>query len=133
MQIVESASEQNLRSVVFQRAARQILRLRQERKRHFDKIEIVGPAWPLMLVLYGLDSSVTPPAVGDLAEQADLPRTTALRWLRLLQRHGIVKLAIDPEDRRVVRVHLTVEGRKGMHNAFVAAAADRRRSKRPLN
>jgi DNA-binding MarR family transcriptional regulator len=133
MEIVQASRELHLKGALFQRAARQLLRLRQERKRQFQTIEIVGPAWPLMLALYGFDSLAGPPSVGDLANHADLPRSTALRWLRLLQRHGLVVLAIDPADRRVVRVQLTPEGRRGMHETFVATATDSRQSSASRN
>ena len=120
----QSASQWNSQSAEFQQAARHVLRLREERKRAFQKIEIVGPAWPLMLALYAADSLPTQLAVGDLAKQAGLPRTTALRWLHRLHRHDVVTLSTDSMDRRVVRVRLTPRGRRGMDEAFAAVAAD---------
>jgi len=108
----------------FEWAARRLLRLREQRKRHFQQVEITGPAWPLMLALYGHSQDSTELSLGDLSSEADVARTTALRWLRRLQRHGLVRLSTDPFDKRVVRVRITTEGRSGMHSAFASAAKD---------
>lgn len=103
--------------------ARQLLRLQQTRKKEFAPVEITGPGWNLMLTLFAVPPDSPGLGVGQVAEQADIPRTTAIRWLRRLERHKLVKLAVDPADKRVIRVNLTGAGRGGMHASFAAALA----------
>jgi DNA-binding MarR family transcriptional regulator len=102
-------------------AARRLLRVRQERARHFAPVEMVDAAWDLLLVLFGARKAATTMRVGDLAALARVPRTTAVRWLRQLETHGFVCLAGDPDDKRAVRAELTERGGKAMKASFAAA------------
>ena len=101
--------------------ARRILRMRQERKRHFAPIEMADTAWDLLLVLFGAKKEAATMHLGDLAAQAEAPRTTAVRWLRELETHGFVRLASDPDDNRAVRAELTERGERVMSASFAAA------------
>lgn len=49
---------------------------------------------------------------GDVAVQAGVSAPTATRMLDGLQREGLVERERRPEDRRVVQVRLTAEGRR---------------------
>jgi DNA-binding MarR family transcriptional regulator len=104
----------------FHHLARQLLRLRRERQRHFP-IDATGPAWDLMLGLFEKDGENHRPALGDLATWAHVPRTTAIRWLRQLEHHGFVALVPDRRDKRLVRVALSDSGRETMIALFTAA------------
>lgn len=101
--------------------ARQLLRLQQTRKRQFAPVEITGPGWNLMLALFAVPADSAGLGVGQVAQKADIPRTTAIRWLRRLEHHHLVRLAADPADKRVIRVNLTRSARGGMHASFAAA------------
>jgi len=101
--------------------ARRLLRLRQQRQRHFLPVDATGPAWDLMLVLFGLPAGEKDLCVGDLAVRADVPRTTTVRWLRLLDKHGFVTLFDDKKDKRAVRVRLTPAGDRAIHSAFATS------------
>ena len=113
----------------FRGAAQGLLRLQSERDRRFAPLSITGPAWDLMLVLYAADD---PEGLylGDVAKRASVPRTTGLRWLRRLQRHGYVALASDAKDKRAVRVILSDSGERAMESCFAAASAPAERNKR---
>lgn len=100
--------------------ARGLLRLRQERQRHFS-IDVTGPAWDLMLAMFDADGDDLHLSVGDLAVRAHVPRTTTIRWLREMERHGIVVLLPDRRDRRLVRVRVTHAGRETMVGLLSAA------------
>ena len=113
-----SASDQRCEESHF---ARQLLRLQQTRKKQFAPMEITGPGWNLMLTLFAVPPESAGLGVGQVAEQADIPRTTAIRWLRRLEHHKLVRLVADPADKRVIRVNLTRAGRGGMHASFTAA------------
>jgi hypothetical protein len=79
------------------------------------------PAWDLMLVLFGLPTGEKDVCVGDLAERAAVPRTTTVRWLRQLDKHGFVTLFDDKKDKRAVRVRLTPAGDAAVHAAFASS------------
>ncbi len=103
------------------RAARRLLRLRHERQRHLHPVDAAGPAWDLMLVLFGLEGGSPGIAVGELSVRANVPRTTAVRWVRELERHKFVELEQDSSDKRITRVRLTGTGHSAMTSAFAAA------------
>jgi DNA-binding MarR family transcriptional regulator len=96
--------------------------LRQERRRHFAPVDITGPAWDLVLVLFGLPGEERHLCVGDLAARASIPRTTTVRWVRQLDRYGFVTLSSDSKDKRAVRVQLTPSGERAVEAAFSAAS-----------
>jgi DNA-binding MarR family transcriptional regulator len=101
--------------------ARRLLRLRQERRRHFAPVDVTGPAWDLVLVLFGLPGEERDLCVGDLAMRASIPRTTTVRWVRQLDKHGFVSLFDDSKDKRAVRVKLTPAGERAVEWTFAAA------------
>ena len=70
-----------------------------------------------MLVLFGLSAGEKDLCVGDLAARSDVPRTTTVRWLRELDKHGFVTLFGDKKDKRAVRVRLTPAGERAVHAA----------------
>lgn len=94
--------------------ARLLLDLLHAREKFLYPFDASGPCWPLMLVLFGADSTARPLSVGDVSFESGIPRTTAMRWLRELDRHGLVALATDRRDKRVVRVRLTGAGDDAM-------------------
>jgi DNA-binding MarR family transcriptional regulator len=98
-----------------------LLRLRQERRKHLMPIDATGPAWDLLLVLFGLPPAEGDLCVGDLAIRAEIPRTTTVRWLRELHRHGFVTLSSNKRDKRAVSVKLTPAGQRAMEACFASA------------
>jgi len=58
-----------------------------------------------------------PAAIGVLADELDLDRTTLARNLLPLERDGLVTLAAG-SDQRVTEVHLTTQGRKAVAHAL---------------
>ena len=47
-----------------------------------------------------------------VAELLAMDRTTLTAALKPLERRGLVKVAMDPEDRRGRKLHLTAQGKK---------------------
>ena len=97
-----------------------ILRIRKAARLHFAGRGIAEPAWNMMLALYAADApkGLSKARVGA---RAQLTQTTALRWLRFLEREGYVGLVRDREDKRVVRVQLTTSGLDAIRKAFLTA------------
>lgn len=52
-----------------------------------------------------------PPGMAAVASLLAMDRTTLTAALKPLERRGLVKVAVDPDDRRGRRLHLTDEGR----------------------
>jgi DNA-binding MarR family transcriptional regulator len=59
-----------------------------------------------------------PPGIGEVAALLAMDRTTVTANVKPLERRGLVKVRVDPEDRRNRRLELTAAGR-----ALLAAAA----------
>lgn len=95
--------------------------MRQERRRHFAPVDATGPAWDLVLVLFGLPGAERDLCVGDLATRAAIPRTTTVRWVRQLDKQGFVTLFDDSKDKRAVRVKLTPAGERAVEATFASA------------
>ena len=59
-----------------------------------------------------------PPSIGSVSNLLAMDRTTLTANLKPLERRGLVKIAVDKEDRRGRRLSLTAKGK-----ALLAAAA----------
>src|SRR5215831_13951037 len=94
-----------------QRAARALAR------RFDDALRLVGVTQGQFSLLTALNRA-EPPTIGAVANLLALDRTTLTANLKPLERRGLVKVAVDPHDRRSRRLILTAAGR-----ASLAAAA----------
>ena len=100
----DRSSDRKLRQL-----ARRLLRLRNARQNHFP-IDATGVVWDLMLALFEADGEEDRISVGEVVERSKVARTTTVRWLRQLERHGLVSLSSDRHDKRLVRVAITTPG-----------------------
>ena len=92
----------------FRNYAKRLLRMRQARRTYLDESVISGPAWDLMVALYSLENEAC--AVGKLSELADVPLTTALRRLQMLEQVGLVRREQSDFDRRSIKIRLSDPG-----------------------
>lgn len=98
-----------------QDAALEMLQVRQRAKRYFEAPVRSDPAWKLMLALYASEGMARGSNIGSVAKLADVPRTSALRWLTKLERHGFVSVSRSKVDRRAIVVQLTRKGWEATH------------------
>lgn len=103
----------------FRRRARELLRIRQARRRCLDESLVSGSAWDLMVALYSLERESC--SVSKLSELADVRLTTTLRQLHHLEDEGLVRRTQHMFDRRSVEIHLTDGGRRAMDTILAAA------------
>jgi len=90
------------------KVAADIYALRRRRNRHLP-LHLVGePAWDLLLSFFMEPSRSQ--TVGNACIAADVPTTTALRWITLLEQDGILTRSSAREDRRMVVLTLTDKG-----------------------
>ncbi|QIQ87806.1 MarR family transcriptional regulator [Erythrobacter sp.] len=104
--------------------AKKIYRARRKRDVIFEDYSIFGePAWDILLDLFvnnsvGRSVSVKSASLGSAA-----PDTTALRWLRVLERSGLIHFTQDQSDGRRKLISLTQEGDQQMRRYLLAVAS----------
>jgi len=72
------------------------------------------PAWDMLLALYAQPARGLPMAVTTLNQCAGVPPSTALRWQKLLLRHGLIDRSPKLFDGRSQIVRLSDHGRAMM-------------------
>lgn len=66
--------------------------------------------WPQYEVLQALSGQGTPPMLSELADRVRCVRSNMTALVDRLERRGLVRRIPHPEDRRSIRVELTVAG-----------------------
>lgn len=87
-----------------QRAARALARRFDEALRPFG---LTNGQFSLLMSLDRRD----PPTIGDVAALLAMDRTTLTAALKPLERRGLLRIAVDADDRRIRRLVLTPSGR----------------------
>lgn len=91
-----------------------IMRIRKVRGHHFTARLFADPAWDMLLDLYVTGERQRPVAVSELGLAADIPPTTALRWVEKLQTERLIQRVRDPADARRKHVRLTPSAKMAM-------------------
>lgn len=94
-----------------QRAARKLARVFDEA---LQPLDLTNGQFSLLMSL----NRPSPPPMGPVAELLAMDRTTLTAALKPLQRRGLVKVMVDPADRRGRRLALTSAGRKLLARAL---------------
>jgi DNA-binding MarR family transcriptional regulator len=94
-----------------QRAARALARRFDEALRMLD---LSSGQFSLLMSL----NRPEPPTIGSVADLLAMDRTTLTANLKPLQRRGLVKVAVDKEDRRSRRLAITPAGRALLRKAY---------------
>ena len=94
-----------------QRAARALARRFDEVLRPLD---LTNGQFSLLMSL----NRPEPPSIGSVAALLAMDRTTLTAALKPLQRRGLLKVAVDKEDRRSRRLTITAAGRALLTRAF---------------
>lgn len=91
--------------------ARGILASRRKLASRFDPALFANPGLDIMLFLFATGVHGATVTTNSCCAAAGVPRTTALRWIKLLQERGMVAGSDDASDRRVTMLALTPQGR----------------------
>lgn len=102
---------------------RAALRVRRNRDRYFDSLLFADPAWDILLELYAAELGQRRVSVTSLCIGAAVPATTALRWIRTLERKRMIGRTADPTDGRRVFVSLAPATVAAMENFFSGVPA----------
>lgn len=77
--------------------ARELINIRREIGCFLDPGLFSDPAYDILLTLLAAEDDRRPVAVSDSVRSANVPATTALRWIKLLETRGLVTRSPDPE------------------------------------
>lgn len=94
-----------------QQAARRLARLFDEA---LQPLGLTNGQFSLLMSL----NRPSPPPMGPVAELLAMDRTTLTAALKPLQRRGLVKVTVDPKDRRGRLLALTADGRQLLARAL---------------
>ncbi|MEM1131964.1 MAG: hypothetical protein AAGH53_03415 [Pseudomonadota bacterium] len=111
-------------SVITAAEVRQLIAQRRLRDRLFEGDLFADPAWDILLDLYASHLENISISVSSLCIAAAVPPTTALRWVSLMTRHGILQRRPDSEDKRRVYIELSEQAIAAM-TAFFTEQRDR--------
>jgi DNA-binding MarR family transcriptional regulator len=99
-------------------AIRQSLQARAQRGRFFNARLFSDPAWDILLELYAASLAQRRLSVSRLAERTQVPLTTVLRWISVLEKEGAVERKPDQLDARRVFILLSEQGTSAMAAYF---------------
>jgi DNA-binding MarR family transcriptional regulator len=102
------------------RLVRQIIANRHRRARFFEAHLFADPAWDMLLDLTAAHGEGQKVSVTSLCIAANVPATTALRWLTQMVETGVLSRVADPLDRRRVFIELSDSAKAGMAGFFAA-------------
>ena len=97
---------------------RDVLKYRRRRAKFFKGDLFADPAWDILLELYAAELGQRRMSVSSLCLGAAVPGTTALRWIKTLERMGLICRANDPMDGRRVFLSLSSEAVSAMDGYF---------------
>jgi DNA-binding MarR family transcriptional regulator len=93
-----------------------IYRFRRRRDALFGKGLFADPAWDILLDLYVAHAANRRVCVSSACIAASAPATTALRWIKVLERAGLIIRSSDAEDARIVYVSLSSDALRKLNS-----------------
>jgi len=120
----KAANSRDLNRIRLLEQARAESARRKDRRDMLGHLGILGDAaWDVLLELYISDASGSQLNASTVGAEAAIPQSTALRWLSLLEKEGLVRRRDDIFDKRRHWVGLTPTARKAMDRHFSRALA----------
>lgn len=103
---------------ITEQQVRKLSKIRASRARFIRGGLLADPAWDILLELYAASLGQRKVPVTALCAAANVPSTTALRWIAALEREGLISRIADQRDRRRSFMELTECGREAMTAFF---------------
>jgi hypothetical protein len=100
------------------RLVRRLIAGRQARAKYFDGELFADPAWDMLLDLTAAHAEHQRVSVTSLCIAAEVPATTALRWIKQLVDCGVFERVADPSDRRRAFIGLSDKSTEAMARYF---------------
>jgi DNA-binding MarR family transcriptional regulator len=105
------------------RAAERAYQERRSRSSYVGSAELFGePAWDVLLDLFIQQAKNETLSVKTACIDIDAPTSTAVRWLRVLEQHGLIAFDSDPAAEDQSLIHLTPTGYEGMRRYLESIA-----------
>lgn len=100
------------------RLVRKLISARQARAKYFEGELFADPAWDMLLDLTAAQAEHSRVSVTSLCIAAEVPATTALRWIKQLVESGVFVRIADPSDRRRAFIALSDTSSEAMARYF---------------
>jgi hypothetical protein len=110
------------------RTAQGWIRIRQARNRAFGSSLFSDPAWCILLDVFVGEQTSRSTSISALCAASNIPQSTGLRWILILEETGLVRREVDPLDRRRTLIRLTEAGSEQMRRVLRSVADDGDRS-----
>lgn len=96
---------------------------REQRRQVFGNLGILNdPAWDILLELYVAHATGNQLYASAVGAEAGIPQSTALRWLTVLEKEGLLRRRFDVFDKRRQWVGLTPLARSMMDQNLAKAS-----------
>jgi DNA-binding MarR family transcriptional regulator len=102
--------------------ARRMIGERNVRSSFFSDSLFAEPAWDMLLDLYCAHLAQQRACVTSVCAASSVPLSTAIRWLKALEGHGLVCRLQDPLDSRRFFVSLSPQGLEKMNRYLEAVS-----------
>lgn len=106
------------RSRILAQLTRCEMEARARRSRLFKSSLFSDPAWDVLLDLFAAEFDGRRRFITSVALGAGVPRTTALRWICVLEEERLIRREPDPLDGRRTFIELTSDGLRTMTAYF---------------
>lgn len=98
----------------------QMLAARRARSRFFPDALFADPAWDILLDLLNSRLTQRRVSISSVCVASNVPPTTALRWIKLLENDGLVSRRADPFDGRRFYIELTEKAEASLSRYFAS-------------
>jgi hypothetical protein len=105
------------------RHVRKVIAARQARAKFFDAELFADPAWDMLLDLTAAHAEHSRVSVTSLCIAAEVPATTALRWIKQLVDNGVFIRVADSSDKRRAFIALSEQSTEAMARYFLEVEA----------
>jgi predicted transcriptional regulator len=117
LSIIENAVSTDVPDIPIH-TVRSVIRARRLRSSYFPGDLFADPAWDMMLDLLQAEIAQLRVPVSSLCIAANVPATTALRWLKMMVAKDVFIRRSDPHDGRRVFVELTPQTSDALRRYF---------------
>jgi hypothetical protein len=113
-----ASEQQEIVGVVRSDQIRDVIRARRLRDQYFDADLFADPAWDMLLDLMAARLENKKVSVSSLCIAANVPPTTALRWIKIMTEEEIFRRQADAKDGRRIFIELSDDAAAGMVGFF---------------
>lgn len=110
--------------------ARRLVAERREREALLGPDLFGEPVWDMLLDLFAAHEEGRTPSVSSLCIAANVPPTTALRWIAAMEEAGKLTREADARDKRRINVRMTPQAAEQMRRLLLSWMEDGTRLRR---